>query len=58
MFSFFFFCTIFLCCGSIIYTHAEPHIVQAWTNTSKEMPDSVAKIVNEIKKAVAKEKAV
>jgi hypothetical protein len=30
----------------------------AWTNTSKEMPDSITKIVDEIKKVVAKEKAV
>jgi hypothetical protein len=30
----------------------------AWTNTSKELPDGIKKIVEEIKKIVAKEKAV
>ena len=30
----------------------------AWTNTSKEIPDGITKIVDEIKKVVAKEKAV
>ena len=30
----------------------------AWTNTSKQMPDSITKIVDETKKVVAKEKAV
>jgi hypothetical protein len=30
----------------------------AWTNTSKGMPDSIKRVVEEIKKVVAKEKAV
>jgi hypothetical protein len=30
----------------------------AWTNTSKGMPDSIKRVVDEIKKVVAKEKAV
>ena len=30
----------------------------AWTNASKGMPDSIKRVVDEIKKVVAKEKAV
>jgi hypothetical protein len=30
----------------------------AWTSASKELPEGITKIVNEIKKVVAKEKAV
>lgn len=30
----------------------------AWTNASKELPRGIIKIVDEIKKVVAKEKAV
>ena len=30
----------------------------AWTNASKELPENITKIVDEIKKVVAKEKSV
>jgi hypothetical protein len=43
---------------SLAITMGDKTHTTAWTNTSKEMPDSITKIVDETKKVVAKEKAV
>ena len=43
---------------SLAITISDKTHTTAWTNTSKEMPDSIKKVIDEIKKVVTKEKVV
>jgi hypothetical protein len=43
---------------NLTVTIADKTHATAWTNASKELPEGITKIVDEIKKVVAKEKAV
>jgi hypothetical protein len=43
---------------SLAITIGDKTHTTAWTNTSKEMPDSIKKVIDEIKKVVTKEKVV
>ena len=43
---------------SLTVTIVDKTHTTAWTNTSKEMPDSIKKVIDEIKKVVTKEKVV
>jgi hypothetical protein len=43
---------------SLAITISDKTHTTAWTNTSKEMPDSIKKVIDEIKKVITKEKVV
>jgi hypothetical protein len=43
---------------SLAITISDKTHTTAWTNTSKEMPDSIEKVIDEIKKVITKEKVV
>jgi hypothetical protein len=43
---------------NLTVTMADKTHATAWTNASKELPEGITRIVDEIKKVVAKEKAV
>jgi len=43
---------------SLAITISDKTHTTAWTNTSKEMPDSIEKVIGEIKKVITKEKVV